>query len=339
MDKVLQLKDVLAIAAKSPDLPADVKSKDISSGSSGQVHDAFTNQGGTIVKSPQIYNVFIGDWSGITSKLRATNLDTFIQDLLTSDWMNVLAEYNDSLAGSKFMGSIFLPSPSDTLLGSDVQKLLISAIKSKQLAEPIGNSSVYMVFLADGTSITDAALGVAMCQKNSDTAFGYHSMFTSAKSNTGYFSVIPSLNDACLTYTCLGGAGCSLSLSSNQEQRQTQVASHELAETLTNPSGKAWYDNKSGDEIGDICNGNSTTIKVGVNSWVVQKMYSKKEDLATGGKTYCVGTASKITGKSTDPVVSSFPVKSVIIGTYAFGGALLFYAIVKYIIHHTRKKV
>ena len=49
--------------------------------------------------------------------------------------------------------------------------------------------------------------------------------------------------------------GCSLNLGETQEQRRTQVASHEFLEMISDPDvPTGWYGNSS-DEIGDTCNG------------------------------------------------------------------------------------
>src|SRR5260370_733772 len=84
---------------------------------------------------------------------------------------------------------------------------------------------------------------------------------------------------------------CSLNLSETQEQRRTQVASHELAEMLSDPEfPDGWFGNES-DEIGDICNGKTATITVGRNTWNVQSIYSRAADAASNGATVCVSSA------------------------------------------------
>jgi len=91
--------------------------------------------------------------------------------------------------------------------------------------------------------------------------------------------------------SCPGqNAGCSLSLGETQEQRQTQVASHEFAEMVTDPELNAWLDAKAG-ENGDICNGESATITVGANTWTVQRTYSTADDIASQGESLCLATA------------------------------------------------
>ena len=40
----------------------------------------------------------------------------------------------------------------------------------------------------------------------------------------------------------------------------TEVSSHELAEAVTDPDLNAWWDSSTGDEIGDICNRQTTRL-------------------------------------------------------------------------------
>lgn len=104
-----------------------------------------------------------------------------------------------------------------------------------------------------------------------------------------YYAIIPGLTDACLKQSCKSDTGCSLHLAETQEQRQTQVTSHEFGEMVTDPQLNAWWAPGAGEE-GDICNGESDSITVGTNTWTVQKSYSKTDDVATNGATFCVTT-------------------------------------------------
>jgi hypothetical protein len=129
-----------------------------------------------------------------------------------------------------------------------------------------------------------------LCEPTNDNAFGYHNFFTTTAGHKFYYAVIPALTDLCLQESCGQDTGCSLHLAQTQEQRQTQVASHEFAEMTTDPELNAWLDPQAG-ENGDICNGESSVITVGADSWTVQRTYSKADDMATGGQSYCLATA------------------------------------------------
>src|SRR5262249_43387690 len=43
----------------------------------------------------------------------------------------------------------------------------------------------------------------------------------------------------------------------------------------------------------DICNGESDFIVVGPNTWDVQRQYSKHDDIATNGASFCITTAPR----------------------------------------------
>ena len=55
----------------------------------------------------------------------------------------------------------------------------------------------------------------------------------------------------------------------------------------TDPQLNGWVDPAKG-ENGDICNGESDTITVGMNTWTVQRIYSKHDDIKSKGKVYCL---------------------------------------------------
>ncbi|MBS0559054.1 MAG: hypothetical protein JSR21_03265 [Proteobacteria bacterium] len=127
-----------------------------------------------------------------------------------------------------------------------------------------------------------------MCEPSGDNAFGYHFDFATAAGNPFYYAVIPALTDACLTNSCSSDAFCSLHLSQTQEQRRTQVTSHEFAEMCTDPKFQTGWWGPESDENGDICNGEADTITVGANVWDVQRQYSKYDDTNSNGATFCV---------------------------------------------------
>ena len=54
---------------------------------------------------------------------------------------------------------------------------------------------------------------------------------------------------------------------------QTKVSSHELFEAITDPALNAWYDDTSGEEIGDICNSDTLTL----GGYTVQSEWSQAQ--------------------------------------------------------------
>jgi hypothetical protein len=289
-------------------------------------------QGGPVLNTPQVYIAFVGDWTSAANQTRATRLTQFVKDLLSSSYMNILSQYGCDSTGT-VVNSVFLANTTTPLTHSDLTTLLQKAINSgnpaTHIPEPAGSQCVIM-YLDDNTAVDDATSDTVMCEASSDTAFGYHTFFTTTAGNPFYFAVVPGLTNACLTNSCtLGDATCSLHLSQTQEQRQTQVTSHEFSEMITNPQNSgliatsklAWIDLTdpspfnplaTAGEIGDICNGNSTTITVGPNTWTVQNMYSKLDDQQSNGTTTCVSSEA-------NPLPSLLPAVSLILDRSTFG--------------------
>ena len=257
----------------------------------------FVNNGGPVITSPRIFASFWGpSWQSDTAhQTAAKRLQQFCTDILNSEFMNVLSQYGvgTGKGSGSFAGTSTLANVPAQLDNSGVRNVLQAAIDAGTIPEPPANntSDLVMVFLDESIEINDANAGLVLCEPANDTAFGYHEFFTTKKGNPCYYAVIPALDDACIRNSCPGGdTTCSLSLSETQEQRRTQVASHEFAEMTTDPQLNAWYDPQNG-ENGDICNGETSTLSVGSDSWTVQRIYSKYDDVQTNGATYCLASA------------------------------------------------
>jgi len=264
--------------------PADVET----AGHAGaNPHPKFLYHGGAVVLDPQVFAIYLGDWTNPTNQARVKRLDQYLTDLVASRYMNILSQYGCGTRG-KFIGSAFVNNANHVLHESDIHLILQSAFNSGSVPEPINHNNTYIVFLDDLTGVKDRGLGVVVCEPKSDNAFGYHNVFTTAANNPCNYAIIPGLSDTCLGETCGASSTCSLQVSQTQEQRQTQVASHEFAEMISNPNGDAWFDGSSGDEDGDICNGLPGTITVARRTWTVQRMYSKADDVRSNGTSICV---------------------------------------------------
>jgi hypothetical protein len=256
-------------------------------------HPNFLYHGGPVIKCATVYTSFWGDqWlSDPASTARAARLAQYMKDLLASKYMNILSQYGaGSGAGAAgiFVRSGFISSVPTNLDENSIHSTIQGCINAGAVPEPGNPSSMaFMIFLADNIGVNSSNLGAVMCEQNGDTAFGYHYFYTTAAGHKFYYSVIPGLTDTCLQRSCGSDAGCSLHLAETQEQRQTQVASHEFSEMVTDPELTAWYDPAAG-ENGDICNGEEATITVGPNTWTVQRMYSKYDDINSNGAVQCV---------------------------------------------------
>jgi len=277
----------------------------------------FVYNGGPIVTNPVVYNIFLGDWSASSAQTRASHLNQFISDLMNSGFMNNLSQYGVGSTGT-FQKGVFIANSSTSLLDSDLQGIIQTAINNNTLPEPVAGSNIVYVFcLDDNMGVNDGEN--ILCEPSGDNAFGYHSFFTTTAGNPGYYAVIPGLTDTCLANSCpLGNSGCSLQTTQTQEQRQTKVLSHEFSEMVTDPqvgTNFGWNDPIDADsgEAGDICNFiTPSTITVGSNTWTVQPIYSKWDDMQSNGATTCVFTQP-------NPLPSLLPNVSLIVQRSTFG--------------------
>lgn len=281
----------------------------------------FLYRGGPVIANPQVHVVFIGDWSSAANQTRATNLQQFITDLLQSDYMKMLAQYGVGSTGTT-AGAVFLAETTANITDAQLQTLLQTAITNGKLPEPTpASSACFILYLDNNIIITDEQI----CTQ----AFGYHSHFQTTAGNPCFYGVVASLTDACLTNACPDDTGCNLHLAETQEQRQTEVTSHELAEMLTNPNvaltltdtrTESWcrplhaVSGVSPHEAGDICSSpqGASTITVGSRTWTVQVMYSKWDDMNSNGATTCVAGSSF-------PLPSLLPACTLVLDRSTFG--------------------
>jgi hypothetical protein len=255
----------------------------------GVKHPRFIKHAGPVIASPKLTTSFWGPgWSVPANRQRADRLNQFLRDLLASKYMNILTQYG--VGAGAFVGETLVPAVAAVLTDADIQATIQKAVDNGTIAEP-GPNSALVIYLDDGIGVQDK--NTVMCEPANDDAFGYHSSFKTKNGNEFFYAVVPGINDDCVRNTCPDPVGCSLSLTHTREERQTQVTSHEVAEMLTDPAGNAWFDDDTGDENGDICNGKPATIKVGTRTWTVQKMYSKVDDVKTKGTTTCVVAPNK----------------------------------------------
>jgi len=268
-------------------------------------HPDFVYNGGPVIRSPQVYTTFWGSqWTDAAHTARAGRLNQFVQDLLNSGYVNVLSQYgvgSGAGAAGRFVSAGFVTSVPSQLDEAGITQVIQTSINAGDLPEPpsTNNNLVLLIYLDETIAVNEP--GLRMCEPTSDNAFGFHFDFTTSAGNSFYYAVMPGLDDSCIQNTCPNG-NCSLQLSQTQEQRLTQVTSHEFAEMCTDPKFQAGWYGPTSDENGDICNGEAATITVGGNTWNVQRQYSKTDDESSGGVTFCiVDAASPMTKRSDGP--------------------------------------
>lgn len=231
---------------------------------------SFTNGGGPVVANPVVQLIFWGSSWNVDSahQLALMRLQQFLTDLTNSSLMNLLAQYG--VGSASVLPMAFVDTKvTGTLTDAGIQAQLQTYFTNGLPPEPDANR-VHMIFLDESVAENDPGNGLVLCEPSGDTAFGYHNFFTTQAGNPCYYAIVPALDDACVTESCSGSSGCTLSLSDSQEQRRTEVATHEFSEMVTDPQLNAWTDSQ-GNEIGDVCAGVDGNIAVGANTWKVQQ--------------------------------------------------------------------
>jgi len=142
-----------------------------------------------------------------------------------------------------------------TVDDSTLRSMLDGDIARAALKAPNRNS-FYLVFTPPNVTVTDGG------QDSVHNFFGYHDVFTSSAGLPVYYAVI--------AHPIGNGDFQGL----NDFQTLTRVVSHELAEGVTDPNLDAWYDDQTGDEIGDLANGPDDAGFL--NGYVVQAEWSAR---------------------------------------------------------------
>jgi hypothetical protein len=90
---------------------------------------------------PQVYALFVGDWSSAANQNRATRLSQFVTDLLNSRYMNILSQYGCGTTGT-LVNSVFIAS-GNNLSDANVHNIIQTAINNNTIPEPTNPSSAY----------------------------------------------------------------------------------------------------------------------------------------------------------------------------------------------------
>jgi hypothetical protein len=195
----------------------------------------FTYRGGPLLSNVEVLNIFWGKNWPTTLANTMENIDNFTDFIVTSSYINQLQEYgvpNHPIGFGQHANSYIV---TDALLPPLLPDLLIRRMITKRITNgifiPPNPNTLYFVYLPPGVKV-QAGFGLSCLN-----FCGYHDAIGSQI----YYAVIPYPDCS----PCRKGMPIFNAL--------TVVASHELAEAITDPKpGTGWYDNTYG-EIGDIC--------------------------------------------------------------------------------------
>lgn len=219
--------------------------------------------GGPLIDAVNIVSVYWGDQWNTDATLSGyrTGMDQFFDFIVTSPLIDQLKEFD---AGSYVIDhgqhskSVVITSsvPGKSITDTAIQQMLQSSIQSGELP-PFDENTLYTIFTPSDTVVQMG--GGASCL----SFCGYHD----AIKGEIFYAVLPW--PGCSGCTSLGGDGDSF-------KALTVVASHEIAEAITDPiPGQGWYDTVHG-EIGDICESQGQIKQLG--KYTVQLLWSNAQN-------------------------------------------------------------
>lgn len=285
-----------------------------------------TYQGGPLIDSVAIDAVFLGTaWTSDPSlEQNATRLKQFFSYVTESSYLDMLSQYSTSQGGQigrgTLEGSWTLPQDDWTasvIHDQTIRDLLDSEIAGGVLPQPNGNRLVF-VFTPPNVNVQSGG----EASNGTPVGFGgYHDSFTNLAGQTVYYAVIPDPigNDRVPDLSV--------------DDQQTMAASHELAESVTDPTFTSWWDD-SGDaytglEIADFANPSTDTVYLG--QYAVERVWSDE----LGGLESPAGATSTPSGSTSPPVsvaatevamampVNIGKVSQEIVGVTGYDGALI----------------
>jgi hypothetical protein len=270
--------------------------------------------GGPIVQTPVIVPVF---WNTHVNATLQANIQLFYGDVTHSSFWSWLEEYDTVprtpgtaqaiLSGSAGPGVTISAQTCASgtapcsLTDAQLQAELVRQIGLGVLPAPsldcTGNTStIYMVHFPPNISLGFPG-GPNSCVSGGFCAYHFTGTFGTAKTPLLYAALMD-----VFTGPCANGCGSNNTALENA----TDVASHELAEAVTDPDvglltqanafPGGWDDtDASCGEIGDICDDGSPgdTITVNGRSWVVQELWSNRQNKCVSSgpvSPVCAGT-------------------------------------------------
>ncbi|GAC1380554.1 MAG: hypothetical protein NVSMB48_06850 [Marmoricola sp.] len=260
--------------------------------------------GGPVVSNVQVQPVQWGigvDFLPEVSATTAPSMQTFLSALASGPYQGLLSEYSTQTQqiGSGAVSSpvVIAPSvgaPGSTVTDAQIDQELVDQIFNVP-GSPLYQATPSATTLANTAYVLYFPAGVRICEDAtsnacSDNAFcGYHSSFTVVDAshnpigNVRYI-VLPNPDG-----TWLGG--CASANSKTPFTALESVASHELAETITDPEpneSTAWYDGtgtpSDPGEIGDICeaaqypNQNTVFVAGDGRGYLLQNVWSNTQN-------------------------------------------------------------
>jgi len=220
---------------------------------------SITFHGGAVLPHVEVEGAFYGSyWGSGAGAQQGSDLNTYLQYIVNSSFMDDLAEYGVG-RGTLVDNGIADPgiSGGQTVDDTQIRSMLLQNISRGFLQAPDLNR-LYIVFTAPNVTVTDGG------QNSIHDFFGYHDSFVSPSLHLIRYAVV--------AHPIGNGDANGL----NDFQTLTWVTSHEIAESATNPDNGGWYDTKTDDEIADVCN--SVNDAGVLNGYVITGVWSVQQN-------------------------------------------------------------
>jgi hypothetical protein len=204
----------------------------------------FKNYGGNLLPKVEVQAIYYGaHWNDAPFSSQPAYLDSYLKYLVNSSYMDMLSKAGYGVGRGTSDSGVVVNATVNTSLGpwndSQTQDALRYAITSNPAVRPPDANRLYVLFLAPGAWVT----GPSGAQTSKDVPFAYHSAFTDTDLPAGsppvHYEVVafPGPTDSGWDNRAIPGMSVPDSL--------TGMASHELAEAVTDPEGTSFANGDS----------------------------------------------------------------------------------------------
>ena len=145
----------------------------------------------TVIQAQEVRCTFLGDWTSTRNQTRLTRIKQFAFDLLTGDYMKLLAQYGCGTTDN-LVNHVFISSTDHIMSRADIDAVFKTATNNAALLQPTNPSDIFLLFVDDGTGM-DGAFGtdhILMCEPTNHSDFGFHFRFTTTAGKSFFYAVV-----------------------------------------------------------------------------------------------------------------------------------------------------
>jgi ATP-dependent protease HslVU (ClpYQ) peptidase subunit len=250
--------------------------------------------GGSLLPNVEVQGLYYGNSWLYGQSQQLQYLDGFLSQIVNSSYMDMLTNAGYGVGRGTFAAGNIYSAVGNTVYDSAIRAAIQNEITNGSLALPDANR-LYVVYVGQNMEVVGDDNGGGNSVQN---FAGYHGAFSGTDANgasvTIHYAVVTTPGGTINN----GYTAGETYLSTNDEM--TQVASHEIAESVTDPnvnySRLGWYDYADNGEIGDLANGQTVYL----NGYAVQRIADKFGNAMTPtGATPATITYSATTGSFT----------------------------------------